>query len=113
MSDEVSADARDDGEVDESSPRPRRPANWGNQPLGLWWVLPTGLTIAMVVLFQGGVRPAGYTMAGTLDVAAILRLVLPRATVGGLLVRSRSWDALTLVVLAVAVTVISATLVIP
>ncbi|USQ77196.1 DUF3017 domain-containing protein [Ornithinimicrobium cryptoxanthini] len=109
----MSKDARDHRGSDEASPRPRRPANWGNQPLGLWWVLPIGLTIAIVVLFQAGVRPAGYTMAGTLVVAAIARLVLPREAVGGLLVRSRSWDALTLVVLAVAVTVISATLVIP
>lgn len=109
----MSEGARGHGGSDEPSPRSRRPANWGNQPLGLWWVLPVGLTIAMIVLFQGAVRPAGYTLAGTLVVAAVLRLVLPRASVGGLLVRSRSWDVLTLVVFAVAVTVISATLVLP
>lgn len=113
MSDDVSEDAADHDGSEETSPRPRRPANWGNQPLGLWWVLPVGLTVAIAVLFQGGVRPAGYTMAGTLVVAAALRLALPRASVGGLLVRSRSWDVLTLLALAVAVTVISATLTIP
>lgn len=113
MSDDAREDASDHDGSDEISPRSRRPANWGNQPLGLWWVLPIGLTVAMVVLFQGGVRPAGYTLAGTLVVAAIARLVLPREAVGGLLVRSRSWDVLTLLALAVAVVVISATLVIP
>lgn len=93
-------------------PRQRRPANWGSQPLGLWWVLPVGLTAAVWVLFAGSVRTAGYTVAGTLTLAAVLRLLLPRGTVGGLLVRSRVWDVLVLLVMAAAVTVLSATLVI-
>ncbi|HLS45387.1 MAG TPA: DUF3017 domain-containing protein [Ornithinicoccus sp.] len=92
--------------------RARRPANWGSQPLGLWWVFPVGLTVALWVLFQEGVRPAGYIVAGTLVLAALLRLMLPRGAVGGLLVRSRAWDVLTLLALAVAVVVITATLVI-
>lgn len=90
----------------------RRPANWGSQPLGLWWLLPLGLSVAMVVLFSAGVRSAAYVIAGTLTVCAVLRLVLPRSVVGGLLVRSRAWDVVTLLALAAAVTVISATLVI-
>lgn len=90
----------------------RRPANWGSQPLGLWWLLPLGLTVAMVVLFSGGVRSAAYVIAGTLTLSAVLRLVLPRGAVGGLLVRSRAWDVVTLLVLAAAVTAIGATLVI-
>lgn len=113
MSDDVSGDLHVGGDSDDAPSRSRRPANWGNQPLGLWWILPVGLTIAVVVLFQVGVRASGYTMAGTLVVAAIARLVFPRAAVGGLLVRSRSWDVLTLLALAVATVVISATLVIP
>ena len=91
---------------------PRRPANWGNQPLGLWWILPAGLTLALVVLFTGEVRGFGYVVAGTLVVAALARLALPRTAVGGLLVRSRAWDVATLLVLAAGVTVISATLLI-
>lgn len=90
----------------------RRPANWGSQPLGLWWVLPLGLTLAVIVLFNGGVRGSGYVIAGTLATAALLRLVLPRGAVGGLLVRSRAWDALTLLALAAGVAVLTATLVI-
>ncbi|WP_165700032.1 DUF3017 domain-containing protein [Ornithinimicrobium ciconiae] len=93
-------------------PRQRRPANWGSQPLGLWWVLPAGLSVALWVLLVGSVRTAGYTVAVTLAVAALLRLVLPRAAVGGLLVRSRVWDVLVLLVMAVAVAILSATLVI-
>jgi len=93
-------------------PRSRRPANWGSQPLGLWWLLPVGLTVAVVVLFTVGVQQAGYVIAGTLALCAVLRLVLPRETVGGLLVRSKAWDALTLLTLAAAVTGASATLVI-
>lgn len=90
----------------------RRPANWGNQPLGLWWVLPIGLTAAVIVHFSGGLRASGYVIAGTLAVAAVLRLVLPRGAVGGLLVRSRVWDVFTLLVMAVGVAVLSATLLI-
>ena len=92
--------------------RQRRPANWGSQPLGPWWVLPVGLTVAMWVLFAGSVRAACYIIAGTLVLGALLRLVLPRAVVGGLLVRSRAWDVLILLVMAVSVTVLSATLLI-
>ena len=55
----------------------------------------------------------GYLVAGTLVVAAGLRAVLPRDTVGGLMVRSRLWDVVTLVVLAAAVTGLAATLNLP
>lgn len=93
-------------------PRSRRPANWGSQPLGLWWLLPVGLAVAVVLLFTTGVQQAGYAIAGTLGMCALLRLVLPREAVGGLLVRSKAWDVLTLLVLAAAVTGVSASLVI-
>lgn len=101
-------------EPDPAQERPvnRRPANWGSQPLGLWWVLPIGLTVAIVVLFGGGLRASGYVIAGTLALAAVLRLLLPRGAVGGLLVRSRAWDVVTLLVMASAVAVLSATLLI-
>lgn len=90
----------------------RRPANWGSQPLGLWWVLPLGLTLAIVVLFTGELRASGYVIAGTLALAGLLRLVLPRGAVGGLLVRSRAWDVFTLLALATGVAVLTATLLI-
>lgn len=93
-------------------PRSRRPANWGSQPLGLWWLLPIGLTVAVIVLFTTGIRQSTYVIAGTLVLCAILRLILPREKVGGLLVRSKAWDVLTLLVLAAAVTVVGANLII-
>lgn len=92
------------------APRQRRAANWGHQPLGLWWVLPLGVVVALWMLFRGGVEPAGYVLAGTLALAAVLRLALPREMVGGLLVRSRAWDGLTLLALGVAVAVATASL---
>lgn len=95
-----------------AAPPSRRPANWGSQPLGLWWILPVGLTLALVVLFAGHVRGFGYVVAGTLVVAALARLALPRSAVGGLLVRSRAWDVSTLLALAAGVAIISATLLI-
>ncbi|WP_161958488.1 DUF3017 domain-containing protein [Ornithinimicrobium cavernae] len=94
------------------TPRARRPANWGSQPLGLWWVLPLGLAVAVVVLFNGGLRASGYVIAGTLALCALLRLVVPRGAVGGLVVRSRAWDVLTLLALAVGIAGLSATLLI-
>lgn len=93
-------------------PANRRPANWGSQPLGLWWVLPIGLTVAVIVHFSGGLRASGYVISGTLAIAALLRLLLPRGVVGGLLVRSRAWDVLTLLAMAAGVAVLSATLLI-
>lgn len=92
------------------APRQRRAANWGHQPLGLWWALPLGLAVTLWMLFRNGVEPAGYTLAGTLGVAALLRLVLPREMAGGLLVRSRAWDVFTLVFLGAGVAIATATL---
>ena len=89
------------------------PRWWRTQPLGLWWLLPVGLTAAVWVLVQGEVRVFGYLLGLTLAAAAVLRLVLPRDTVGGLMVRSRTADVVTLLALAVAVVVLSATLNIP
>ncbi len=100
------------GEHPADPPPARRPANWGRQPLGLWWVLPAGLVVALLVLFNGNVRGSGYVIAGTLVLCALLRLVVPRGAVGGLLVRSRAWDVLSLLAMATAVTVLSASLII-
>lgn len=83
---------------------------WHSQPLGLWWVLPLGLVAAGWLLMEGRVRASGYTTSGALALAALLRLVLPRGLVGGLMVRSRTWDVLVLLSLAVGIAVITASL---
>ncbi len=83
-----------------------------HQPLGLWWVLPPGLAAALWLLVDGQIRVGGYVIAGTLAVAAVLRMLLPRDLVGGLLVRSRTVDVLILAALSLAMVVLSATLVI-
>ncbi len=98
---------------DDLDPSPEALPAWRrSQPLGLWWVLPLGLSAALVVWVVGELRTGGFVMAGTLTLAAALRLVLPRGAVGGLFVRSRTWDVVTLLALAVAVVVLSTTLVI-
>lgn len=89
------------------------PRWWRSQPLGLWWGLPVGLTFAVWLLLEGEVRVFGYVVAATLAAVAALRLVLPRDSVGGLMVRSRLWDVVTLLVLAGGIAVLAATLNLP
>lgn len=81
------------------------------QPLGLWWLLALGLLAGLGVMLVENVRVGGYAMAGVLALCAALRLVLPRGAVGGLFVRSRGWDAITLLALAGGLTLLSATVV--
>lgn len=97
------------GEADDDTPLPRW---WSTQPLGLWWLLPLGLGGALWVLLDGRLRLFGYAVGATLAAAALLRLVLPRDRVGGLMVRSRAWDVITLLALAGAIVTVSAILVI-
>ncbi|MBW8173747.1 DUF3017 domain-containing protein [Ornithinimicrobium sp. Arc0846-15] len=82
------------------------------QPLGLWWLLPLGLAAACWMLLSGGLRGFGYTMAATLMVAAMVRLIVPGRWAGGLRVRSRVADVTILLVLASATTILTASLVI-
>ncbi|MGI8948964.1 MAG: DUF3017 domain-containing protein [Ornithinimicrobium sp.] len=89
------------------------PGGWRTgQPLGAWWLLPLGLAAALAVLLTGGLRTYGYTLAVTLAVAALVRLLLPKEHSGGLVVRSRAWDVVSLLVLSVAAAVLTASLVI-
>ncbi len=82
------------------------------QPLGLWWLLPAGLAVALWLLLGGGLRSYGYAMTATLVVAAVVRLVTPKERAGGLVVRSRLWDVGRLLALAGATAVLTANLVI-
>jgi hypothetical protein len=56
------------------------------------------------------VRLAGFVLAAGLGLAALLRLVLPASRSGGLVVRSRAVDVLTMAGLGVALAVITAVL---
>lgn len=78
--------------------------------LGWWWAA-TPLLLGGVVLFATDhVRLAGYTMAAGVLCAALLRLVLPAARSGGLAVRSRMVDVVSMTALGVALAVITALL---
>ncbi len=89
------------------------PGGWRTgQSLGVWWLLPVGLAVALWVLLTGGLRSYGYALAATLAAAALVRLLLPKEHSGGLVVRSRAWDVASLLVLSAAAAVLTANLVI-
>jgi hypothetical protein len=78
--------------------------------LGWWWVSAVVLLAGAAIFTTGQVRLAGYVVAAGLGVGALLRLVLPSAHSGGLGVRSRGVDVVTMTVLALALAVITYTL---
>jgi len=78
--------------------------------LGWWWLAAPVLVLGVVLFLFDEVRPAGYTIAAGLGLAALLRLVLPTARSGGLAVRSRGVDVLTMAVLGLALAVITSVL---
>lgn len=89
------------------------PGGWRTgQTLGAWWLLPLGLAVALGVLLTGGLRSYGYALAATLAAAALVRLVLSKEHSGGLVVRSRAWDVISLLALSAAAAVLTANLVI-
>ena len=64
--------------------------------LGLWWAAAAG-TLAGLGFVLGG-----RTLVASLLGAAVVRLVLPPSASGGLVVRGRAVDVITLVLLAAA-----------
>ena len=78
--------------------------------LGWWWVAFPVLVLGVVLFVLDEVRPAGYTIAAGLGLAALLRLVLPTARSGGLAVRSRGVDVVTMAALGLALAVITSVL---
>jgi hypothetical protein len=66
------------------------------------------VVVAGLVIFAwGNVRLAGYVVAAGMGVGALLRLVLPTGLSGGLAVRSRTIDVLTMAVLGIALAVVT------
>ena len=66
--------------------------------LGWWWLAAPVLVLGVVFFTFDEVLLAGYTIAAGLGLAALLRLVLPTARSGGLAVRSRGVDVVTMAV---------------
>jgi hypothetical protein len=64
---------------------------------GALWVVAAALVSGMALVGLNHVRPGGFVIAGALVGAGLVRLMLPRALAGGLVVRSRVADVLFLV----------------
>lgn len=79
-------------------------------PLAAWWVIAAGIVVGLLFVLSDHVLRATAVIGATLVLAALLRIVLAPDRAGGLVVRSRALDALTLVVLAVLVVVSGFTL---
>ncbi len=72
--------------------------------LGLWWVLGAfALTGIGLIVLAGRLRAGGFVIGVGLLVTAILRLVVREPHGGGIEIRSRVRDVLTLVLAAVLV----------
>ncbi|GAA2739709.1 hypothetical protein GCM10009867_36870 [Pedococcus aerophilus] len=78
--------------------------------LGWWWVATPVLVLGVVAFAFGHVRLAGFVIAGGLLVAALIRAVLPTALSGGLVVRSRVVDVVTMGLFGIALVVVTASL---
>jgi hypothetical protein len=78
--------------------------------LGPWWVVLAGVAVALVLIALGHVVGGGVVMAGTFGLGALLRAVVPSRRVGGLVVRSRAFDTITMLTLATACLLLAAIL---
>lgn len=93
---------------EEASAEARAARPW--QPLGAWWLGLLGLGGAGLLLVTDSLRAYGLAVGGTLAVLAVLRAVLPDRHCGGLAVRGRWVDVVTLVLLGAAIALLSTTL---
>lgn len=75
--------------------------------LGPHWAVLVGVAFALVLVGSGHVVGAGITMAVTLGTGAALRAVVPARRLGGLVVRSRAFDTVAMLALAVACLVLA------
>ena len=73
---------------------------------GALWLVAAALILGLAVIGFVNVRWGGFLVAGTLVAAALLRLMLPRAQAGGLVVRSRTADVAFLLLMGLALLVI-------
>lgn len=98
------ADAEADGPSASVVPlRPRTRRNWLAQwPLTLVLI---GVAIAMVMIALDYFRRGSIVLSASVLLAAFLRLLLPDADAGMLVVRSRKVDVITLAVLGLGLTI--------
>jgi DUF3017 family protein len=78
--------------------------------LGWWWAAPPVLLVGLALFAVERVLLGGLVLAAGMGLAALLRLVLPASASGGLVVRSRTVDVLTMAALSGALFVITAVL---
>jgi Protein of unknown function (DUF3017) len=74
--------------------------------MGALWLIAAVLISGLAVIGFGQVRWGGLIVAAAMFAAALLRLMLPPARAGGLVVRSRPVDVMFLLGMAVALFVI-------
>src|SRR5690242_1873089 len=73
----------------------------GLRRLGLWWVIAGFVVVGLGLIVLGSrLRLGGFVIGLGLLLAAVLRIVVPPPKGGGLEVRSRARDVLTLLVAA-------------
>ena len=76
----------------------------GLRRLGLWWVIAAFVVIGVgLIVFASRLRLGGFVIGLGLLIAAVLRLVVKEPRGGGIEVRSRVRDVVTLVVAAALV----------
>ncbi|MEP7191944.1 MAG: DUF3017 domain-containing protein [Actinomycetota bacterium] len=85
------------------------PARFGAH-FGALWLIVVALFAGLGMIGLGYVRLGGFTIAGAVFGAALIRLALPSSRAGGLVVRSRPGDVLFLLGMAAALFVIVITL---
>ncbi|MGV1009322.1 MAG: DUF3017 domain-containing protein [Dermatophilaceae bacterium] len=77
---------------------------WGRlRRLGPWWTMAFGAAAGVGLAAAGLIKTGGYLVALSLALGALMRLVMPREAAGGLAVRRRWIDVVSLGGLAVLV----------
>lgn len=72
--------------------------------LGLWWVLAGFALVGLALIIGAGrLRVGGFVIGTGLLVAALLRAVVREPRAGGIEVRARGWDVITLLLAAALV----------
>ena len=88
-------------------PESRPPAT---RSLAAWWIVAAVGSIGLVLLALGHLRWSVVALAISLWIGAATRAVVPDQRAGGLVVRSRAFDVIALVLLGAAVLTVGLTL---
>lgn len=78
--------------------------------LTAWWILAVGFVVSFAFFATNHMWRATGTLSATLALCTVLRAVLPVESAGGLVVRRRLFDVITLAGFAIAVAVSGFTL---